>query len=74
MHHFLCYEKCVTEKGTCVNKGQKLLSPYILMLLLSIPFNHPNLSDISEIAIQYTLDAVGLSQIFFSTQNLGKAY
>ena len=22
----------------------------------------------------YTLDAVGLSQIFFSTQNLGKAY
>ena len=35
----LPYERCVTEKRTYVNKGCNLLSPYVLTVLLSIPFN-----------------------------------
>ena len=37
----LCYKKCVIEKRTYVNKGGNLLRPYVLMVLLSIPFNFP---------------------------------
>ena len=33
------YKKCVNEKRTSVNKGWNLLNPYLLMVLLSIPFD-----------------------------------
>ena len=31
--------KCVSQKRTYVNKGCTLLNPYVLMVLLSIPFD-----------------------------------
>ena len=34
----ITYKKCVTEKRTYVNKGYILLKPYLLTVLLSIPF------------------------------------
>ena len=37
--NFEPYKKCVTEKRTYVNKGANVLNPYLLTVLLSIPFS-----------------------------------
>ena len=61
----LPYKKCVIEKRGYINKGHNLLNPYLLTVLLSIPFNKlPWLPQLLHCAIPSYFASLNCNQIF----------
>ena len=70
------YKKCVTEKRTYVNKGGNLRDPYLLTVLLSIPFDKLFWSCLRDLHADKLHEAIlsNLKKLSFATMGSGQIH